>query len=451
MKFFPHSNTRLAITPILSICTCCVFVVDRENRKHMPYGKRSNANSSNRRSGSSRSWGGGNRGGSRDGSRGVGRSSSGFGRNRYGKSINPNLYVNTVVETVESKAFTPTHTFSDFGLAEVIAKNINDRGYENPTPIQDQAIPVLMSGRDVVGIARTGSGKTAAFLLPLLNKIVEDDKQGALILAPTRELALQIFEELKIFSVGIDMGVSLCIGGMNIARQIERLRRNPHFVIGTPGRIKDLLQRGSFKPELYTNIVLDEVDRMLDIGFRKDILYLIDQLPEQRHAAFFSATMSRDVEDIMHRLLTDPVRITVETKQSSNHIYQDVVRIAPGQTKADVLYELLIQEEFEKVIVFGSTKHGINKLEQQLCKRGVRVTSIHGNKNQNARQRSLDEFKIGKVQALLATDVVARGIDVDDVTHVINYDEPNTYEDYIHRIGRTGRAGKLGKAITFLG
>lgn len=417
----------------------CVLV-DRENRKHMPYGKRSNAASSNRRSG--RSWGGGNRGRSRGG---------GFGRKRHGKSINPNLYVNTTVETVETKSYDPKNSFADFGFAEVIAKNITERGYEAPTPIQDQAIPHLMNGRDVVGIAQTGSGKTAAFLLPLLHKIVEDDKQGVLILAPTRELALQIFEELKIFSAGINMGVTLCIGGMNIARQIERLRRNPHFVIGTPGRIKDLLQRGSFKPELFTNIVLDEVDRMLDIGFRKDIQYLIDQLPEQRHAAFFSATMSRDVEDIMRRLLTDPVRITVETKQSANHIHQDVVRIAPGEAKYETLYELLIQEEFEKVIVFGSTKHGINKLEQQLYKRGIRVTSIHGNKNQNARQRSLDEFKIGKVQALLATDVVARGIDVDDVTHVINYDEPNTYEDYVHRIGRTGRAGKLGKAITFLG
>lgn len=361
------------------------------------------------------------------------------------------MYINTAVETLQTVSYAPVHTFVDFGLSENITHNITQRGYQTPTPIQDQAIPVLMSGRDVVGIAQTGSGKTAAFLLPFLHAVVQDDTQGVLILAPTRELALQIFEELKVFSSGINVGVSLCIGGMNIARQIERLRRNPHFVIGTPGRITDLLQRGVFKPELYTNIVLDEVDRMLDIGFRKDIQFLIDKLPAKRHAAFFSATMSSDVEAIMHRLLSDPVRVTVQAQHSAQHIHQDVVRITPGQPKVEVLYELLVQEEYQRVIVFGSTKHGINKLEEQLYKKGIRVTSIHGNKNQNARQRSLDAFKVGKVQALLATDVVARGIDVDDVTHVINYDEPNTYEDYVHRIGRTGRAGKVGKAITFLG
>jgi len=322
--------------------------------------------------------------------------------------------------------------------------------YINPTPIQDEAIPALMSGRDVVGIANTGTGKTAAFLLPLIHKVIEDPKQGVLILAPTRELALQIFEEFKAFAENLPLGVALCIGGMNIANQLRRLKDDPHFVIGTPGRLKDLIERGAFKPHLYTNIVLDEVDRMLDIGFRRDIQYLIAKLPVERHAAFFSATMNRETEEIMRQFLTDPIRITVKSEETGNRIHQDIVVIKRGENKAEVLYQLLLQEEFSKVLVFGSTKHGINKLEQTLYDMGIRVTSIHGNKNQNARQRSLQEFKVGKVQALLATDVVARGIDIDDVTHVINYDEPTTYEDYIHRIGRTGRAGKVGTALTFV-
>jgi len=406
----------------------------------------------------------GSREGSRDGSRSFGGRSSGnsrfsnprqrFGNRNGGRSRGPRLnraiYVNTQIETIEEKVFVPTHTFSDFGLTEQVLTNVLKHNYINPTPIQDEAIPALMSGRDVVGIANTGTGKTAAFLLPLIHKVIEDPKQGVLILAPTRELALQIFEEFKAFAENLPLGVALCIGGMNIANQLKRLKDDPHFVIGTPGRLKDLIERGAFKPHLYTNIVLDEVDRMLDIGFRRDIQYLIAKLPVERHAAFFSATMNRETEEIMRQFLTDPVRITVKSQETGNRIHQDIVVIKRGENKAEVLYQLLLQEEFEKVIVFGSTKHGINKLEQTLYNMGIRVTSIHGNKNQNARQRSLQEFKVGKVQALLATDVVARGIDIDDVTHVINYDEPTTYEDYIHRIGRTGRAGKVGKALTFV-
>lgn len=417
--------------------------------------------SGSRSSSSSRSGGG--FGGGRSSERSFDRSSGGsrfsnssrspFNRNsRRPRTarLNPAFYVNTQVESIEEKVFVPTHTFADFGLNEQVLTNVIKHKYIYPTPIQDEAIPALMSGRDVVGIANTGTGKTAAFLLPLINKVILDSKQGVLILAPTRELALQIFEEFKAFAENLPIGVALCIGGMNIGNQLRRLKDDPHFVIGTPGRLKDLIERGAFKPHLYTNIVLDEVDRMLDIGFRKDIQYLISQLPEQRHAAFFSATMNRETEDIMRQFLTEPIRITVKSQETSNHIHQDIVAIKKGESKAEVLYQLLVQAEYEKVIVFGSTKHGINKLEQILYERGIRVTSIHGNKNQNARQRSLQEFKVGKVQALLATDVVARGIDIDNVSHVINYDEPTSYEDYIHRIGRTGRAGKVGKALTFV-
>lgn len=365
--------------------------------------------------------------------------------------IDRSRYVSAPVTLMpEEKPYAAANAFTDFGLDEQLLSNVVRHGYTEPTPIQDQAIPALMAGRDVVGVANTGTGKTAAFLLPLIHKVLQNPDQGVLILAPTRELALQIFEEFKAFAVNLPLGVSLCIGGMNIVSQMNRLKDNPHFVIGTPGRLKDLINRGAFKTDLFTNIVLDEVDRMLDIGFRQDIQFLISKLPRQRHAAFFSATINRETEEIMQQFLTDPITITVSRRETAQHISQDIVTIRQGQNKIDVLHQLLLQTEFEKVIVFGRTKHGINKLEQELYHRGIRVCSIHGNKSQNARQRSLQDFKRGRVQALLATDVAARGIDIEDVTHVINFDEPQSYDDYIHRIGRTGRAGKLGKALTFV-
>jgi ATP-dependent RNA helicase RhlE len=367
-----------------------------------------------------------------------------------GPTIDILRYVNSPVEVRTEEKYQSRHTFADFGLDTQLLSNVLARGYTIPTPIQDQAIPELMSGRDVVGIANTGTGKTAAFLLPLINKVLLNRDQGVLILAPTRELALQIYDEYQEFVINLPLSSALCIGGADIRRQTDRLKGNPHFVIGTPGRIKDLINRGAFNLDLFTNIVLDEVDRMLDIGFRQDIKFLIAQLPEERHAAFFSATMNRETEEIMHSFLTNPVTISVRKTETANNIHQDIVRITSNQNKVDILHELLIQESFEKVIVFGRTKHGINKLEMQLAQRGIRVTSIHGNKSQNARQRSLQDFKQGRVKALLATDVASRGIDIVNVTHVINYDEPTTYEDYVHRIGRTGRAGKGGKALTFV-
>jgi ATP-dependent RNA helicase RhlE len=385
------------------------------------------------------------------GSSGGSRSRQPYRQSRsFGTFIAPSRYVQAAQLPEEEVVFTPTHTFSDFGFEAKVRENVERHGYTTPTPIQDQAIPALMSGRDVVGIANTGTGKTAAFLLPLINKVLLDPKQGVLILAPTRELALQIVDEFKAFAAGLPISSCLCIGGMNIVAQVQRLRDNPHFVIGTPGRIKDLIQRNAFDTAMFTNIVLDEVDRMLDIGFRHDIMFLISQLPLKRHAAFFSATLNKETDVIARTLLTDPVTIQVSKKETNQHIEQDVIKLQVGQNKIDVLHELLLKEEFKKVMVFGRTKHGINKLEEILAKRGVRVTSIHGNKNQNARQRSLDRFKAGHVQALLATDVAARGIDIEDVTHVINYDEPQSYDDYVHRIGRTGRAGKMGKALTFV-
>jgi len=380
-----------------------------------------------------------------------------FGQRRQGfrkvadSGYNHSRYIKAATTPVAAESYQSQHTFADFGLHDQLVDNVSSHNYTTPTPIQDQAIPLMMEGRDVVGIANTGTGKTAAFLLPLIHKIITDPSQGVLILAPTRELAVQIYDEFEKFAQNLPIGVVLCIGGTSLSAQSQRLRSNPHFVIGTPGRIKDLIMRHAFKPEKFTNVVLDEVDRMLDIGFRQDIEFLISKLSQPRHSAFFSATMNRQTEEVMKRLLTNPVTVTIEQTHSVLHIGQDVIRLKPGENKVEVLYQLLNQEQFERVIIFGRTKHGINKLEKQLFEKGISVRSIHGNKTQQARQRALTEFKRGRVRALLATDIAARGIDVDDVTHVINYDEPESYETYLHRIGRTGRAGKIGSALTFVG
>lgn len=385
------------------------------------------------------------------GSHGASRQRRPFqSRRPMGAYIAPSRYVQAAQAPEQEVPYQASHAFIDFGFDGRLLENIQRHGYVTPTPIQDQAIPALMEGRDVVGIANTGTGKTAAFLLPLLHKVLLDSNQGVLVLAPTRELAFQILDELKAFAAGLPIGCCLCIGGMSIDTQIQRLRENPHFVIGTPGRIKDLIQRNVFDTSMFTNVVLDEVDRMLDIGFRQDIKFLISKLPPKRHAAFFSATLNPECDAIARTFLTDPIMIQLRKRETNQHIDQDVIKLQPGQNKIDVLHQLLLQAEFKKVMVFGRTKHGINKLEELLSQRGVRVASIHGNKNQNARQRSLHAFKSGYVQALLATDIAARGIDIEDVTHVINFDEPQSFDDYVHRIGRTGRAGKMGKALTFV-
>jgi superfamily II DNA/RNA helicase len=382
-----------------------------------------------------------------NGNRGFQRSRN-FGPKR--SSIHPSKYINHQVAEQETLQIEITHQFSDFGLDEALLENVLQHGYEVPTPIQDKAIPVIMEGRDVVGLANTGTGKTAAFLLPLIHRILNDNTQGALVVVPTRELAVQIADEWHKFAYRLPISMTMCIGGTNIYSQISSLRKSPHFVIGTPGRLKDLINRGALDTSQFTNIVLDEVDRMLDIGFIHDIEFLVDHLPQPRHSYFFSATITREVEQVMHKFLYDPVQISVKTRESSDHIHQDIIKIGSGGSKVQTLIELLAQPEFEKVIVFGRTKHGINKLERMLADQGLRVAAIHGNKTQDARQRSLEVFKKGVVQALLATDVAARGIDIPNVTHVINFDEPESYEDYIHRIGRTGRAGKFGKALTFV-
>lgn len=345
--------------------------------------------------------------------------------------------------------FVPTNTFADFNIDERIKVNVSKRGYKIPTPIQDQAIPHVILGRDIVGIANTGTGKTGAFLVPLLNKVLANKKERVLIIVPTRELAQQIETEYRGFASGLGL-LSVCVvGGASIGPQIRCLRQNPYFVIGTPGRIKDLIERKMLNLSGFRTVVLDEADRMLDMGFIHDMRRILALMPRERQTLFFSATLSRDIEKLIGDFLTNPVQISVKTGDTAKTVDQDIVRVA-GKDKVDVLHDLMTQPEFGRVLVFGRTKHGVEKLSKMLIQRGVKAGSIHGNKTQNHRQRALSAFKTGQLQVLVATDVAARGIDVADVSHVINFDLPTTYDDYVHRIGRTGRAGKPGKALTFV-
>ncbi len=391
------------------------------------------------------------------GNRSWSNSGGGGNRNRGGRkvvSFDPSLFIKNaaLVDQVEPEpeVYENQHAFADFAMTQQIKINLAHKGYNQPTPIQDQIIPHILDGRDVVGIAATGTGKTAAFLLPLIDKVLKNPKTRVLVVTPTRELALQIREELVAFSQNLPIYSTIVIGGSSISHQIERLARRPAFVIGTPGRLKDLDERRKLNFAHFDTIVLDEVDRMLDMGFVHEVKRIVDQLPEQRQSLFFSATTNRKVEDIMAGFLRNPAFVVVKSRESKLSIDQDIVDVR-GKVKVEVLHDLLIQEEFQKVLVFGRTKHSMEKLTRELDHRGFKVASIHGNKTQGQRQRALQQFRDNQIKVLLATDVVSRGLDIKDVTHVINYDLPETREDYIHRIGRTGRADKTGIALTFVG
>ena len=363
-------------------------------------------------------------------------------------SFDPSLLVQKAVP-VEKKEYVVQCQFNDFKIADGIKENIGKKGFKNPSPIQDQIIPQILKGRDVIGLASTGTGKTAAFLIPLIDKVVKNSMEKVLIMAPTRELALQIRAEFASFAENMDLKSTLCIGGANIKNQINSLIRDPDFVIGTPGRLIDLEKRNKINFESFSSIVLDEVDQMLDMGFINDMKYVIAKLPKERHSLFFSATLNKKMDEIVPSFLNNPIKIEIESQKASSNVNQDIIKVN-GQSKIDLLHDLLISDGFDKVLVFGRTKHGLNRLSRNLYERGFKVATIHGNKSQSQRQRALKEFKNDKVKVLLATDIASRGLDIDSVSHVINYDLPQTYEDYIHRIGRTGRANKTGTALSFV-
>jgi superfamily II DNA/RNA helicase len=410
-----------------------------------------------RRGGSDNRYGSGRSGSRSGGYQGNrGRSSGGSKKRGFEEmTVDLSKLINKAKPMEDVEVFVPQHQFKDFPIDERLKDNIIKKGYITPTPIQDQSIPHVLNGEDIVGMANTGTGKTAAFLIPLIDKVLKNRALGkneyALIMVPTRELALQIEQEFYGFAKQLNINAVCCVGGANILPQIRVLRRKPNFVIGTPGRLKDLAERGELDFAQFQSVVLDEADRMLDMGFIPDMRFIMDQMPKDRHTLFFSATLSRDIEKLIGDFLNNPARVSVKTRDTAATIDQDVVRVGPGQQKFDVLVDLLEKDpSMSKVLVFGRTKHGVERLTRDLMHKGIKADSIHGDKTHGRRQKALGLFKQDHVRVLVATDVAARGLDISGVSHVINYDLPGTYEDYTHRIGRTGRAGQAGKALTFI-
>ena len=367
------------------------------------------------------------------------------------KDLHASKFINRAIERTEDAPYEPTHSFEDFALNPKTKATLKYIGYEAPSAIQDQAIEPALAGRDVIGLANTGTGKTAAFLLPVIEKLSKNPtRNSVLILSPTRELSQQIDDEFHRFAAGQKLYSAVCVGGANIMKQIRDLQRNPHVIIATPGRLKDLIDRRAVVLGSINTFVLDEADRMLDMGFVRDIRAVAAQIPTPRQTHCFSATMTPDVEAIMNELMSDPVVVSVRRGETSTHIDQDVIDARDKVHKIELLENLLRKDAFEKTIVFCETKFGAQRLSDRLSKDGLPSVAIHGNKSQGQRERALKAFKTDAVNIMIATDVAARGLDIPDVSHVINFDAPKQYEDYVHRIGRTGRAGKTGKALTFV-
>jgi ATP-dependent RNA helicase RhlE len=346
--------------------------------------------------------------------------------------------------------------FTDLDLNADILDALDDLGYETPTPIQQQAIPPALEGRDVLGTAQTGTGKTAAFVLPILELLSRepiDSKRPirTLILTPTRELAIQIDESIRDYGKYVDVRRALIFGGVGQQPQVDALRRGSEMVVATPGRLLDLMQQGHVDLRDLSWFVLDEADRMLDMGFINDVRKVIAKLPRKRQTMFFSATMPFEVLRLSDDLLIDPVRVSVDPVSSTAETIMQQAFFVDTNSKRDLLAHLLKdREEIKSVLVFTRTKHGADRVSNDLERRGIPALAIHGNKSQNARQAALTSFKKGKTRVLVATDIAARGIDIDDLTHVVNMDIPDVAETYVHRIGRTGRAGASGAAFSFI-
>lgn len=384
------------------------------------------------------------------------RPGNNHGRRRGGfqkkpNTINHSKFINKAVRFPQQEAQQTTARFADFDFHPALAGSIAARGYERPTPIQEQAMQALLDGRDVIGLANTGTGKTAAFIVPIINGLLETkQRNAAVIIAPTRELAHQINDEFRLFSRGMKLFSVVCVGGENIHRQRSELKRGVNIIIGTPGRLKDLMQQGALNLGQTSQLVLDEADQMLDMGFLPDMQFIMGGLPKERQVICFSATMTPQITRLLGDIQRNAVTISTVAAVSSEHIDQDIIRAQSKEEKIAHIIKLLNDEAYKKVLVFGETKFGVQRLADELARNGHNTQAIHGNKSQSQRQRALRTFKEHDHAVLVATDVAARGLDIPNVHLVINYDLPQTHETYIHRIGRTGRAGKSGVARTFV-
>lgn len=356
--------------------------------------------------------------------------------------------------------------FDQFDLSAALLQNVAEAGYQTPSPIQEEAIPAVLAGRDVLGCAQTGTGKTAAFALPVIHRITAAERSGArrtrcLVLCPTRELAVQIADGFLNYAKGMDLSGALIFGGVGPNPQIAKLKRGAEVVVATPGRLLDLMNQGYVDLSEVETLILDEADRMLDMGFINDIKKIVKELPTDRQTLLFSATVPNDIRVLSRKLLRNPVTITIEPDAPAAEKVDQSVRFVPeGESKADLLAALIQGDDavvrpgeageagMHRAIVFTRTKHGADKLVKALKKHGIHSEAIHGNKSQNARQRALENFRGTKTPVLVATDVAARGIDVDGITHVVNFDLTHEPETYVHRIGRTARAGADGRAVS---
>lgn len=349
-------------------------------------------------------------------------------------------------------------SFSQLGLTPELLSALSEQGYETPTPIQQQAIPVILKGQDVLAGAQTGTGKTAGFTLPLLQRLMETQPSHqkphairALILTPTRELAAQVFESVEVYGKHLPLQAFVVFGGVNINPQIKRLRRGVDILVATPGRLLDLVGQKIVDLSQVEIFVLDEADRMLDMGFIPDIRRIVTHLPRERQTLLFSATFSDEIKALASQFLKDPAEIAVARHNTPAEAVAQVVYAVAREQKRELLSYLVGSGNWKQVLVFVRTKHGADRLSRQLQRDGIRSAALHGNKSQNARTRALNFFKDGSIAVLVATDIAARGIDIDQLPHVVNFDLPSVPEDYIHRIGRTGRAGMKGEALSLVG
>jgi ATP-dependent RNA helicase RhlE len=347
-------------------------------------------------------------------------------------------------------------TFRDLGLSTGLLRAVADQGYTEPTPIQQQAIPAILSGQDVFASAQTGTGKTAGFTLPLLQRLGISDSNKvhrtprALILTPTRELAAQVGDSVKLYGKYLSLRSTVVYGGVGIVPQIQMLRRGVDILVATPGRLLDHLGQKTLDLSQVEILVLDECDRMLDMGFIHDIRKILTLLPQSRQTLMFSATFSKPIQQLANTLLKSPKLIEVAARNTASEQVEQVVHLVDRDRKRELLAYMISFHNWQQVLVFTRTKHGANRLAEQLAEDGLKTTAIHGNKTQAARTRALNDFKQGKVRVLVATDVASRGIDIDQLPHVVNFELPDVPEDYVHRIGRTGRAGNEGRAVSLV-
>ena len=342
-------------------------------------------------------------------------------------------------------------TFEDLGLAPEILEAVKDAGYERPTPIQAEAIPLALKGRDLIGLAQTGTGKTAAFTLPILDRLIGGPRRTrALVLTPTRELAMQVDESVRKYANSAQIDVAAVFGGVPLEPQEKKLRKGVDIVVATPGRLIDHLERQNVVFDDLEILVLDEADRMLDMGFAPQINKIVAQIPSYRQTLLFSATMPPEVEALARKYLRKPIVIQIGRRSGASNMVTHAVYPVPRERKGALLVELLRDVKSETVLVFTRTKHGADKVVRDLEHAGIKATAMHADKTQSQRTKALEQFKSGAINVLVATDIAQRGLDISGITHVINYDVPQQPEDYVHRIGRTGRAAATGDAFTFM-